>query len=108
MASGCKIGPSIHNSNLASLGAEFLQMLDSEVDYLHLDVIDGHFVPNITFGHPAVESLQKELRQDSSFDMHMVVSRPEQWVKPMAIAGANQHTFHLEATDKPGDRKSVV
>ena len=62
----------------------------------------GHFALNITFGHPVVESLQKQLDQDPFFDMYVKVSRPEKWVKPMAIAGANQHTFHLEATDKPG------
>ncbi|XP_030883090.1 ribulose-phosphate 3-epimerase isoform X3 [Leptonychotes weddellii] len=82
MASGCKIGPSILNSDLASLGAECLRMLDSGADYLHLDVMDGH---------PALQG-----------DMHMMVSRPEQWVKPMAVAGANQYTFHLEATENPG------
>ncbi|XP_062435274.1 ribulose-phosphate 3-epimerase isoform X3 [Rhea pennata] len=68
MASGCRIGPSILNSDLAALGAECGRLLDCGADYLHLDVMDG----------------------------------PEQWVKPMAVAGANQYTFHLEATDNPG------
>ncbi len=95
MTSG-KIAPSILSADFAELAAE-VERVTPEADLLHVDVMDGHFVPNLTIGPPVVKSLRK--RTDLHLDCHLMVDNPGELIEDFAAAGADGCTIHIELGD---------
>jgi ribulose-phosphate 3-epimerase len=96
VASVIELAPSILSANFAQLGAEAKAALDGGGTVLHLDVMDGHFVPNITIGPPVVASLRKTI-PDATFDCHLMIENPDEFIPAFAEAGANWISVHQEA-----------
>ncbi|HKN75881.1 MAG TPA: ribulose-phosphate 3-epimerase, partial [Candidatus Acidoferrum sp.] len=96
MASVIELAPSILSANFAQLGVEAKAALDGGGTVLHLDVMDGHFVPNITIGPPVVASLRKTI-PDVTFDCHLMIENADEFIPAFAEAGANWISVHQEA-----------
>src|ERR1700676_4547983 len=91
-----EIAPSILASNFAKLAEEVRAVEQGGADVLHVDVMDGHFVPNISIGIPVVASLRKATRLP--LDVHLMIERPEEYIEDFSRAGANRVIVHQEAT----------
>ncbi|KAJ3883303.1 ribulose-5-phosphate 3-epimerase [Lentinula edodes] len=94
------ISPSVLASDFGQLTAECQRMIKGGAEWLHMDVMDGHFVPNITMGAPILTCVHKGI-PDIFMDCHMMVAQPEKWVNDIADAGGALYCFHIEATSDP-------
>ena len=90
------IAPSILSADFSVLGEEIAAVEAAGADWIHIDVMDGHFVPNITMGPGVVKSLRK--MTVLPFDVHLMIENPEQYIQPFAEAGSDRITVHMEAS----------
>lgn len=105
MAGGIKIAPSLLAANFARLESQ-IASVEGHVDWLHLDVMDGHFVPNISFGIPVIESIRP--LTNLYFDCHVMTTNPADFVTEFAKSGVDLLTMHIEAIPDPTEAAALV
>jgi len=101
-----KISPSILSGDFSQLGSEIQKLENAGADMIHVDVMDGHFVPNLTIGPPVIKALRKHSKLP--FDVHLMISPVHKYIKNFADAGADIITIHPEATENLGDTIKLI
>ena len=106
MTSSIKISPSILSADFSKLGEEIIALEKAGADYIHIDVMDGHFVPNITIGPEVIKRLRPVTKL--TFDVHLMISPVNNFIKDFADAGADIITFHPEATENVSETINII